>query len=190
VREKYILIMNDILIQYKTTIIPQLKEQYHYKNIHAVPKLEKIVLNVGASKAMQDPKYYDIIESVLSRIAGQRPVKTKSKKSISNFKIREGMVVGYKVTLRGKKMYDFFQKLIHVTLPRVRDFRGVSMDSFDRHGNYSLGFREYIAFPEIKSDEIEKVHGVQVTIHTTAKTDEEGKALLSLFGFPFQKQLK
>lgn len=172
---------------YKTQVVPELQKALHLENLYAVPRITKVVLHVGASKALQDSKYYEIIEGVLSRISGQKPQKTLAKKSISNFKIREGMVVGYKVTLRGKYMYHFLQKLIHVTIPRIRDFRGLSLDSFDGCGNYNLGFREYLAFPEIGSDEIEKLHGLEVTISTTAATNEQGQALLRALGFPFRK---
>lgn len=168
-------------------MVAALKADFGYKNIHDVPKLSKVVLNVGASKALSDASYHEVMESVLTRISGQKPVATKSRLSISNFKIREGMVVGYKVTLRGKRMYDFLEKLINVTLPRVRDFQGLNKKSFDKTGNYSLGFRDFVPFPEIRADEIEKTHGLEVLIHTTANNPEEGFALLNHLGFPFKK---
>jgi large subunit ribosomal protein L5 len=178
--------MNSLYEHYKKTVVPKLREQLKIKNIHAVPRLSKVVLNVGAGKALSDSRFYEVIEDVLTRITGQRPQKTKAKTSISSFKIRQGMVVGFRDTLRGNRMYDFVEKLINITLPRVRDFRGLSLRSFDGKGNYSIGFREYIPFPEIRSDEIEKIHGIEVTIHTTAKSNEEGLALLSILGFPFE----
>ncbi len=172
---------------YVKTVAPQLKKDLNLKNLNSVPKVEKVVINVGASKALSDSSYHDIMQSVLSRITGQKPIPTKSKKSIANFKIRDGLIIGYKVTMRGQRMYDFLEKLIHVTLPRVRDFQGVSPKSFDGKGNYCIGFREYSAFPEIKADEIEKVHGLEVAITTTAKNNEQGFALLKQLGFPFKE---
>lgn len=172
---------------YKKQVIPQLKEEFGYKNTLAVPRLEKVVLNVGLSKGLKDKAFIETAESTLTRITGQKPVPTKAKKSISNFKIREGMVIGMKVTLRGKKMYDFVEKLIKVTLPRVRDFRGLDLKSIDPHGNLTIGIKEHIAFPEIKVDEIERVHGLELTVVTTAKNKKEGRALLKALGFPFKK---
>lgn len=179
--------MNSLKKFYKEEIVKRLREEFKYQNIHAVPRLEKVVLNIGASKAQKDPKYLEVMEDVLLRITGQRPVKTKAKQSISNFKIRQGMVIGFKVTLRGDRMYDFVQKLVCITLPRVRDFRGLSVRSFDGRGNYCIGFREYLPFPEIKSDEVEKLHGLEVAFSTTARTDAEGHLLLRLLGFPFRE---
>ncbi|MFA5358790.1 MAG: 50S ribosomal protein L5 [Patescibacteria group bacterium] len=176
--------------KYNKEIKAALKEKFGKDNVMSVPKVTKIVLNIGASKALQDPKYLEIMESTLARISGQKPIKTRAKKSIAAFKIRQGMVVGFKVTLRGIRMWDFLEKLINVTMPRSRDFRGLDEKGFDGKGNYSLGFKEYIAFPEIRSDEVEKQHGLEVTIITTAKNDEEGFALLSALGVPFKKKEK
>ena len=180
--------MNELEKSYKEAVRPKLQKALRCKNLFSVPKLEKVVINVGASRALSDSSFYDVMENVLRRISGQKPVATKAKKSIANFKIREGMVVGYKVTLRGHRMYDFVHKLISVTLPRVRDFQGLNPKSFDGKGNYCIGFKEYVAFPEIKSDEIEKLHGLEVMISTTAKTDDEGFLLLQELGFPFQER--
>jgi large subunit ribosomal protein L5 len=174
-------------IKYKEEILPQMKKSFGYHNEMETPKLDKIVVNVGLSKGLQDPKFLDIAEGTLKKITGQKPVKTLAKKSISNFKIRKGMPVGMVATLRGNKMYDFFDKFINITLPRVRDFRGISPKLMDQNGNISMGFRESISFPEVKSEEIEKNHGLQITIKTTARNKEEGMALLKFFGFPFQQ---
>jgi large subunit ribosomal protein L5 len=173
--------------KYKKETIPLLEKKLGYKNVMSVPKIEKVVINVGLGKALQDAKYLEVMENVLTRISGQRPVKTRAKKSISNFKIREGMAIGLKVTLRGSKMWDFVEKLVHVALPRVRDFHGLEAESFDGKGNYNIGFKEYIAFPEIGADEVEKLHGLEMVIVTSAKTDEEGQELLTALGFPFKK---
>jgi len=178
--------MNSLKAQYKKDVIPALQERFDYKNPLAVPNVSIIVLNVGIGPGLKDKEYIDTVKSTLSRISGQKPVETLSRKSISNFKIRQGMVVGIKVTLRADRMWDFLEKLIKVTLPRVRDFRGLPPEGFDQKGNYSLGLKEYIAFPEIKQDELERVHGMQITIRTTAKNIEEGRALLTELGFPFK----
>ena len=173
--------------QYHKEILPALKEKFGYKNNLAAPKIAKVVLNVGTGQGLKDAKFNEVVEDTLLRITGQRPVKTVAKKSISNFKIRDGLVVGQSVTLRGSRMYEFLDKLINVTLPRVRDFRGLDSKSVDPKGNLNLGLREHIAFPEIKSDEVEKIHGLQIAVVTTAKTREEGLELLKLLGFPFRK---
>lgn len=172
---------------YKKEIIPLLKVKLGYKNKNQVPKLEKVVLNVGLAKGLKDSSFLETVENTLTRITGQKPVKTKAKKSISNFKIREGMDIGMKVTLRDKRMFDFLEKLIKVTLPRVRDFRGLTLKSIDKGGNLNIGIKEHVAFPEIKADEIEKLHGLEIAIVTTAKSKEEGKALFEALGFPFKK---
>lgn len=179
--------MNRVNDTYRNVVVPALKEQFGYKNLLAVPKIEKIVINVGTGPGLKDPKFNEVVEATLQRITGQRPVKTAAKKSISNFKIREGLVVGMVVTLRGKRMWDFLDKLINITLPRVRDFRGIDPKIIDKRGTMNLGFREHIAFPEIKSDEIEKIHGMQVTIVTTAHSYQEGLALFTNLGFPFRR---
>lgn len=173
---------------YKKKIIASLKEKFGYKNDLAVPKLEKVVINVGFGRFSKDKAYIDNIVSSLTRISGQKPVLTKAKKSISAFKVREGNVVGAIVTLRGKRMYDFVEKLIHISFPRVRDFRGINEKSVDTKGNLTVGFREHLAFPEIKADEVDKIHGLEVCINTTAKTQEEGLELFKLMGFPFKKE--
>ena len=172
---------------YKQIVIPRLLEASNIKNIHAIPSVQKVTLNVGISAGLKDAKFAEAAEKTLRRISGQQPVKTKARKSISTFKIRQGMVVGLKVTLRGTQMWDFLEKLVSITLPRIRDFRGLSRATFDEHGNYSIGFREHLAFPEIRSDEIETIHGLQVVVTTKAKTKEEGLQLLEALGFPFQK---
>lgn len=171
---------------YRKEVIPKLKEEFGYKNIHAVPTVKAVTLNMGLGPGLKDAKFLETAEKTFIRISGQKPVMTKSRKSIAGFKIREGLVVGMKVTLRGKRMWDFLDKLIHVSLPRVRDFRGLSADAFDGQGNYSIGFKEHIAFPEIRSDEIEVIHGLQVTIATSAHTNDEARALLKNLGLPLQ----
>ncbi len=172
---------------YKTDVIPKLKEEFGLKNIHAVPTIKTITLNVGLGPGIKDGKFLETAESTLIRITGQQPVKTKARKSVAGFKIREGNVVGMKVTLRGKRMWDFLEKMIKVSLPRVRDFRGLSAKAFDGQGNYSIGLKEHIAFPEISSEEIELIHGLQVTIATSANNDEQAKALLTHLGLPLKK---
>ena len=173
---------------YKQEIVPKLTQEFGYKNLHAVPTVTSITLNVGLGAGMKDAKHIETAQKTLARITGQKPVPTKARKSISTFKIREGNVVGMKVTLRGKRMWDFLEKLIQVSLPRVRDFRGLSQKAFDGQGNYSIGFKEHIAFPEIRSDEIELIHGLQVTITTSGKTDAESRALLTGLGLPLKKE--
>ncbi len=175
---------------FKKQIAPQLQKDLEYKNIFQVPEIEKVVLNVGLGKGMKDSSFIETVENTLTRISGQKPVKTKAKKSISNFKIREGMDVGMKVTLRGSRMYDFIEKFIKVTLPRVRDFRGLILKSIDNEGNLNLGIKEHVSFPEIKADEIEKLHGLEVTFVTTAKSKKEGEILFKALGFPFKKEIK
>ena len=171
---------------YDKKIVPALMERFGYKNRMAVPKLRLVSVNVGMStNLLKDPKIPETVETTLTRITGQKPVKTLAKKSIASFKVRQGQNIGMKLTLRGARMWHFLEKLIHVTLPRVRDFRGISSKLVDKQGNLSMGFKEYIAFPEIRPDEIEKLHGVQVTVSTTAKTREEGLELFKLMGFPF-----
>jgi len=172
---------------YKKTTVPTLVEAFGYKNINAVPTITSVTLNIGIGPGIKDAKFLETAQNTLRRITGQKPVTTKARKSISGFKIREGNVVGVKVTLRGGRMWDFLEKLIYISLPRVRDFRGLSDKSFDGHGNYSIGFKEHMSFPEISSEEIELTHGVQVTISTTAKTDKEAQALLSALKFPLKK---
>lgn len=171
---------------YLKSIAPALAKEFGVKNPMAVPTLRKVTLSVGISAKQKDPKYLETAETVLTRIAGQRPVKTKAKVAISNFKTRKGQVVGLKVTLRGQRMWDFTERLVATAFPRVRDFRGISPTSVDQTGNFSYGFTEYLAFPEIRPDEVERVHGVEVTVTTSAGTRERGLALLKALGFPFR----
>ena len=178
--------MGKLKEKYIKEIAPQLQKQYNYKNPMQIPKLEKIVLNMGLGEAIHNIKVLDRAVEELSLIAGQRPVITRARKSIASFKLREGMPIGCMVTLRADRMYDFFEKLVNIALPRVRDFRGVTDRSFDGRGNYTLGIKEHIIFPEIDYDKIDKIKGLNITIVTTAKTDEEGKSLLRLMGMPFR----
>ena len=177
--------MSRLAQTYQKDIKPELIKKFGYKNNLAVPSLEKIVLNMGVGEATQDRKVMEHAVNDLTAIAGQKPVVTRAKKSVASFKLREGMSVGCKVTLRRKKMYDFIDRLINVALPRVRDFRGISSKSFDGKGNYSLGIKEQIVFPEINYDKTDKIRGLDIIICTTATTDEEAKALLEGFNFPF-----
>ncbi len=172
--------------RYQREVIPEMKKIFGYENNLAVPRLEKVVVNVGIGKNLKEPNFTEVVENNLMRITGQRPVKTKAKKSISGFKIRQGLIIGLMVTLRRQRMYDFIEKLIQATLPRVRDFRGLSPRAVDRSGNLSIGFKEILSFPEIKSDEIEKLHGLEVSIQTTAQSQKEGLELFKLLGFPFR----
>lgn len=172
---------------YNNECVPALKEEFDYTNIMQVPKLEKIVLNMGLGEAVQNPKIIEGAVEELTKIAGQKAVVTKAKKSIATFKLREGMPIGCRVTLRGDKMYAFLSKLVNIALPRVRDFRGMSPKWFDGRGNYSLGVKEQIIFPEIDYDKIDKIKGLNITIVTSAPTDDEGRALLRLMGMPFKK---
>lgn len=172
---------------YKKSVVPELMKEFGYKNVNAVPVVKTVTLNIGIGPGMKDAKFLEMAQNTLKRITGQRPVTTKARMSIAGFKIREGSVVGVMVTLRGKRMWDFLEKLILISLPRVRDFRGLSKKSFDGNGNYSMGFKEHMAFPEISSEEIELTHGIQVTLATSAKTDKEAEALLTHLGFPLKK---
>jgi len=174
--------------KYVSEVVPALKEKLGYKNIMSVPKVVKVSINVGINSRNTDSGLLDNVENNLRRITGQKPIRTKSKNAISAFKVKENMVVGVVVTLRGQKMYDFLDKLINVSLPRIRDFRGVSSKVIDKQGNMSIGFKEHIVFPEIRSDEVERIHGMQVNITTNAKTREAGEELFRLLGFPMQKK--
>ena len=174
--------------RYKSEIVPALKEKFGYKSVMQVPKLEKIVINMGISDIRDNSKALENAMNDLTIITGQRPVVTKAKKSIAAFKIREGMDLGCKVTLRDQKMYEFATKFFNVALPRVRDFRGVNPDSFDSRGNYSMGVKEQLIFPEIEYDKIDKIRGMDIIFVTTAKTDEEAKALLEMLGLPFAEK--
>lgn len=171
---------------YTTQIVPTLKDALGIRNVLAVPRIIRVVVNVGVGKHFRDDKDIDYIEKTMTRIVGQKPIRATAKKSISSFKVRKGMVVGLVATLHGKRMYDFVEKLVHVVLPRVRDFRGLDAKSVDSHGNFTIGFKEHIAFPEIGSDEVERIHGLEATIVTNAKTRERGLALFKAFGFPFK----
>lgn len=172
---------------YKDQVVPALMEKFQYKSIMQAPKVEKIIINMGVGEAKENQKFLDNAVEEMTLIAGQKPVVTKAKKSISNFKLREGMSVGCKVTLRGNHMYEFLDKLVNVALPRVRDFRGVSKTAFDGRGNYALGIKEQLIFPEINYDKIDKIRGMDIIITTTANTDEEARELLKLLGMPFSK---
>jgi large subunit ribosomal protein L5 len=173
--------------KYNEEIIKAMMQKFGYKNVMEVPKLEKIVVNVGLGEAVQNSKAIDAAVGDIMKITGQRPVVTKAKKSIAGFKLREGMSIGAKVTLRGERMWEFVDKVISIALPRVRDFRGVSATAFDGRGNYTLGIREQLIFPEIEYDKVDKVRGMDISFVTTAKTDEEARELLRLFGMPFKK---
>jgi len=171
---------------YRKEIIPFLQKELKATNVHAVPTVSKVVVSVGLSQGIKEPKVLDVVEQTLLRITGQKPVKTKAKKSIASFKIRQGMIVGTMVTLRGRRMWDFLARLINATFPRIRDFRGLPLSLIDARGNISIGFREHLPFPEIRSDEVERIHGLQVTVTTTAGDRKKGQLLLRALGFPFQ----
>ena len=173
--------------KYQNEVVGKLTEQFGYDNVHEVPKLTKIVINVGLGEAKDNQNLLNAAKDELALITGQRPIEIKAKKSVANFKLREGQAIGTKVTLRREKMYDFLDKLISISLPRVRDFRGINPNSFDGRGNYSLGIKEQLIFPEIKYDDVDFLHGMDISIVTTAKTDEEAKAFLELMGMPFKK---
>lgn len=179
--------MSRIKEKYKKEVIPILKEKFGYKNDLAVPKLEKIVINMGIGDASSNPKALEAAVEALRALTGQHPIKRPARRSIAGFKIRKGMIVGCMVTLRRARMYEFFDRLINIALPRVRDFRGVSPNSFDGRGNYTLGLREQIVFPEVNYDKIDRIRGMNVCIVTTAKTDEEARELLKALGMPFRK---
>lgn len=171
--------------KYNDEVAKGLMEKFGYKNVMEIPKIEKVVINMGVGEAVSNPKILDVAVNDMMTIAGQKPVVTRAKKSIAAFKIREGMPIGAKVTLRGERMYQFLDKLLNIALPRVRDFRGVSPKSFDGRGNYTMGIKEQLIFPEIEYDKIDKVRGMDIIIVTTAKTDEEARELLKLMGMPF-----
>lgn len=179
--------MSQLQTKYEEEIAPQLKEKFQFSNVNQIPKITKVVLNMGLGEAIQNIKILDSAVEELTAIAGQHPIVTKAKKSIAAFKLREGMPIGCMVTLRRKRMYDFLEKLINIALPRVRDFRGISAKAFDGAGNYSLGIKEHIIFPEVDYDKIDKIKGLNISIVTTAKNDEEGRELLALMGMPFRK---
>lgn len=172
---------------YKAEVAPALMKKFGYKSVMQIPKLDKIVINVGAGEAKENSKAIDAISGDLAKITGQQPVVCKAKKSVANFKLREGMPIGVKVTLRGERMYEFLDRLFNVALPRVRDFRGINPNSFDGRGNYNMGIREQLIFPEIDYDKVDKVRGMDICFVTTANTDEESRELLTLMGAPFTK---
>ena len=178
---------NRLREKYENEVVKELIEQFGYENVMQVPKLEKIVINVGLGEAKDNQNLLNSVKNELALITGQQPIEVKAKKSVANFKLREGQAIGAKVTLRRDKMYDFLDKLISISLPRVRDFRGINPNSFDGRGNYSLGIKEQLIFPEIKYDDVDFLHGMDITIVTTAQTDEEAKAFLQLMGMPFTK---
>ena len=180
--------MNRVLEQYKTNVIPELTEQFKYTSVMQVPKLVKIVINMGVGDSISNSKLLDAAVEDLAQISGQKPLITKAKKSIAVFKLREGMPIGAKVTLRGERMYEFYDKLVSIALPRVRDFRGVNPNAFDGRGNYTIGVKEQLIFPEINYDKVLKIRGMDICIVTTANTDEEGRALLTKLGMPFAKK--
>jgi len=179
--------MNELKQIYQENIVPAMMEKFNYKSVMQVPQVDKIIINMGVGDAVQNAKLLDNAIEELALIAGQKPVVTRAKKSIAGFRLREGMPIGTKVTLRGERMYEFLQKLIRVALPRVRDFRGVSSRAFDGRGNYTLGVKEQLIFPEISYDQVSKVRGMDIAIVTTSETDEEARELLSLLGMPFQR---
>lgn len=180
--------MSRLIETYRSEIVDAMMKKFEYKNVMEVPKLEKIVINMGVGEAKENAKIMEAAVKDLTTLSGQKPIVTKAKKSVANFKVREGMSVGTKVTLRGKKMYEFADRLINLALPRVRDFRGVNPNSFDGRGNYAMGIKEQIIFPEIQYDKIDKVRGMDIIFVTTANTDEEARELLTQFGMPFKKQ--
>jgi large subunit ribosomal protein L5 len=176
--------------QYKKQVVPGLKKKFDYKNIFEVPRIEKVVVNVGFGRHSKDKQFIEAVVDSLNRITGQKPLLNKAKKSISAFKIREGNIVGASVTLRGRRMYDFLEKLVRISFPRVRDFRGINTNGIDNKGNLTIGFKEHLSFPEIKADEVENIFGLEVSIPTSAKNKEEGLELFTLLGFPFKKKKK
>lgn len=169
-------------------VVPALQKTFNYRNIMEVPRIEKVVINIGLGEAMDDSKALEAALTDLTTIAGQKPIQTKARKSIANFKLREGRIIGSKVTLRGYKMWSFLDRLLNIALPRVRDFRGISPNSFDGRGNYTLGLKDQLIFPEIEYDKIDKLRGMEITIVTTAKNDEHSRELLKLLGMPFRKE--
>ena len=180
--------MNRMQELYKNEVAPALFKSFEFKNVMQVPRIQKIVVNIGLGEALDNPKAIESATSDLMQITGQKPVTTKARKSIANFKLREGRLIGAKVTLRGDRMWAFFDRLVNVALPRVRDFRGISANAFDGRGNYTLGLKDQLVFPEIEYDKIDKLRGMEITVVTTAKTDEHGRRLLQILGMPFRKK--
>lgn len=179
--------MARLLEKYKNEIVPAMMKDYSYENVMQVPKLKKIVINIGLGEALQNAKAVDAATADLRKITGQQPVVTRAKKSISNFKLREGMVIGCKVTIRGKRMYEFYDRFVNVVLPRVRDFKGINPRSFDKFGNFAMGLQEQLVFPEIEYDQIDKLRGMDIVVVTSANNTDEAKSLLSYLGMPFRK---
>jgi large subunit ribosomal protein L5 len=179
--------LTPLIEQYKNDIVPALAKEFEYSSVMQVPRIQKVVINVGVGEALDNAKAIEFAVSDIQQITGQKPIVTKAKKSIAGFKLREGRSIGVKVTLRGDRMWSFLARLIHVALPRTRDFQGISADSFDGRGNYTLGLREQLIFPEISYDKIDKIRGMEVTIVTSAQTDEEGRRLLTMLGMPFRQ---
>ena len=180
--------MNKMLEKYQKQVVPALQKAFNYKNVMQVPRVEKVVINIGLGEALDNAKAVEYAVGDLTTIAGQKPIQTKARKSIANFKLREGRVIGTKVTLRGPRMWAFLDRLINVALPRVRDFRGISGNSFDGRGNYTLGLKDQLVFPEIEYDKIDKLRGMEVTVVTTADNDDQARAMLQLLGMPFKKE--
>jgi large subunit ribosomal protein L5 len=180
--------MNRMQERYQQEAVPALQKAFNYRNIMEVPRIEKVVVNIGLGEAMDNAKALEAAVSDLTTITGQKPIQTKARKSIANFKLREGRIIGTKVTLRGYRMWAFLDRLMNIALPRVRDFRGVSPDSFDGRGNYTLGLRDQLIFPEIEYDKIDKLRGMEITVVTTAKNDEHARAMLKFLGMPFRKE--
>jgi large subunit ribosomal protein L5 len=180
--------MNRMQERYQQEVVPALQNAFSYRNVMEVPRIQKVVVNIGLGEAMGNSKALEAAITDMTTITGQKPIQTKARKSISNFKLREGVVIGVKVTLRGDRMWAFIDRLVNVALPRVRDFRGVSPDAFDGRGNYTLGLRDQLIFPEIEYDKIDKLRGMEITIVTTAKNDEHSRAMLRFLGMPFRKE--
>lgn len=180
--------MNRMQERYQQEVVPALQNAFNYRNVMEVPRIQKVVVNIGLGEAMGNSKALEAAITDMTTITGQKPIQTKARKSISNFKLREGVVIGVKVTLRGDRMWAFIDRLVNVALPRVRDFRGVSPDAFDGRGNYTLGLRDQLIFPEIEYDKIDKLRGMEITIVTTAKNDEHSRAMLRFLGMPFRKE--
>ena len=180
--------MNKMLERYQNEAVPALKKAFNYKNVMQVPRIEKVVVNIGVGEALENKKALEYAVADLTTVTGQKPIQTKARKSIANFKLRAGSIVGTKVTLRGMRMWSFLDRLLNVALPRVRDFRGVSANAFDGRGNYTLGLKDQLVFPEIEYDKIDKLRGMEVTIVTTAQNDDQARALLQLLGMPFGKK--
>lgn len=180
--------INQLQTKYSEEVVPALQKAYNYQNVMQIPKIQKVVVNIGMGEAQGNSKMIEAAVTDITTITGQKPVQTKARKSIANFKLREGVVIGVKVTLRGYKMWSFLDRLVNVALPRVRDFRGVSADAFDGRGNYTLGLKDQLIFPEIEYDKIDKLRGMEITIVTTAKNDEESRTMLRALGMPFRKE--